>query len=85
MRHNQAAGPQSPDVLIFNRSLESGKRFKPGSKVKIRGTNLIGVVKEVYSNIEQVHWERGQPHFIVVELPEELLIAKPSQLKLRMV
>jgi hypothetical protein len=46
---------------------------------------LIGEVKDVYLDIEKVQWKGGQPYFIEVELVDEILIAKPSQLKLKMI
>jgi hypothetical protein len=59
-----------------------GNNFKPGDKIKCKGTPLKGEVLEIKYDIDDVQWRRNQPQFILIELIDgKQMMSHHSQLK----
>lgn len=52
--------------------------------MKIRGTSRKAEIKDIYTKLEDVVWEKNKPYYIEVELPDgNRMIAAPHQIHRR--
>ena len=77
--------PTEPDFkeVVFRRSLAKCN-FQTGQWVKIRGTSRKAEIKDIYTTLDKVVWQKNMPYYIEVELPDgNRMIAAPHQIHRR--
>jgi hypothetical protein len=72
--------PQGKEAILKRALL--GCRFKPGDRIKVRGTPFIGTVVELLEEVHVIPWRNNSPQFIHIELDGGThQMAHTSQLK----
>lgn len=79
----QRVTPNDPNFkqTVFERSIQSCF-WKPGQRVKLRGTSRCGTVVEVIKDINTINWTKNRPNYLAIAFDDgKLELGNPCQLK----